>query len=270
MLPNNILQSDILDLLFENRNKAYGAYVLRKNYPQRLKAALAAVTGLVLVTALLQFELKGKYKNVAPPIIDSITVLPVTITPEEVKQPIAKKVVQPKRQAQIQSPLPLIVKDSLAKDTVAKVEELNNNKIGAQTIDGPPAVPELAGTSGNGTGNGEAPKVMKPIVPIVLENADVMPQFPGGMDAFEKFLTRNLNHPDDLEAAESILVKAKFIVSADGSIEGIEILQSGRKDLDAEVIRVLHKMPKWIPGMQDGKNVAVYFKLPVTFVGPDE
>ncbi len=269
MLPNNILQSDVLDLLFENRNKAYGAYVLRKNYPQRLKAAMAAVTGLVLVIALLQFELKGKYKNIAPPIIDSITVLPVTLSPE-VKQPIAKRVIQPRRQAQIQSPLPLIVKDSVAKDTVAKVEELNNNKIGAETIDGPPAGPEVAGTGGNGNGNGEAAKVTKPIVPTVLENADIMPQFPGGMDAFQKFMMRNLKQAEDLGPNDKLLVNARFIVDADGNVKGIEIIQSGRNDLDAEVIRVLNKMPKWIPGVQNGRNVAVYFRLPVTFVGPDE
>jgi len=68
-----------------------------------------------------------------------------------------------------------------------------------------------------------------------------------------------------MEEDSKIVVIAKFVVDKSGNIENIEILNSGRADLDEEVKRVIKKMPQWKPGMQAGKAVDVYFKLPVTF-----
>ena len=96
-----------------------------------------------------------------------------------------------------------------------------------------------------------------------------MPEFPGGMNAFLKFMQRNLRRPDELEAGQKIVVITRFVVQADGSISGIQILHHGTSDLDKEVMRVINKIPKWIPGVQRGKNVPVFFKLPVTFVAEE-
>ena len=96
-----------------------------------------------------------------------------------------------------------------------------------------------------------------------------MPQLPGGMEAFIKFLKKNLREPSDLEEAQKLVVVAKFVVDAQGNIVDINIAKNGRDDLDAEVLRVIRKMPKWKPGMQNGRNVSVYFNLPVTFVAAD-
>jgi periplasmic protein TonB len=62
----------------------------------------------------------------------------------------------------------------------------------------------------------------------------------------------------------------RFVVDKDGTITGVELEKSGGKDFDNEVSRVIKKMPQWKPGIQHGKNVAVYFKLPVIFQAPDE
>jgi len=69
-----------------------------------------------------------------------------------------------------------------------------------------------------------------------------------------------------LEEGQKINVIARFVVEPDGSIEGLDIIQHGRDDLNKEVLRVLRKMPKWKPGMQNGRAVPVYFKVPVTFM----
>jgi protein TonB len=66
------------------------------------------------------------------------------------------------------------------------------------------------------------------------------------------------------------MVLASFIVSKNGSIEHVKIINSGRTDLDKEVTRVIGKMPLWKPGVQNGHEVSVYFNLPVTFMGVDE
>ena len=79
-----------------------------------------------------------------------------------------------------------------------------------------------------------------------------------------------LRQPDDLQAGETIKVIASFVVSKTGTIENVKIINSGRSDLDKEVIRIINKMPLWKPGLQNGKPVSVYFNLPVTFKSADE
>ncbi len=81
-------------------------------------------------------------------------------------------------------------------------------------------------------------------------------------------MLRNLRKPDDLEEGEKIVVIIKFIVEADGSIVNTEVLKSGGR-FDEEVLRVVKKMPKWKPGVQNGRFVSVYFNLPVTFAGSE-
>jgi protein TonB len=103
-------------------------------------------------------------------------------------------------------------------------------------------------------------------IPMILEKAEQMPEFPGGKDAMIRFLMRNLPQPDDISAGEKLAVLARFVVDTDGHITNIEIENSGRKDLDESVVKAIGKMPRWKPGMQNGRPVPVYFRLPVTFV----
>jgi protein TonB len=83
-------------------------------------------------------------------------------------------------------------------------------------------------------------------------------------------MQRNLVQPDDLEAGEKVVVMVRFVVEKDGTIAAATLLNSGRKDLDENVLRTVQKMPKWVPGMQHGNRVAVYFKLPVTFLAQEQ
>jgi len=272
MLPDNILQSDLLDILFENRNKAYGAYVLRKNYSQRLTIAIASVTGLILLLALMeQFKLFPSGKNYFPALKkDSIAVAYIDMREHKIEAILPKKIMHAQKKIdQIKNLVPVVADDLLIKDSVPTVDVLNNSQIGSTTItdasDGRSNIPEPSSTGSANAGVAKGPA----IVETVLSRAEMMPQFPGGMDAFERFMKRNLKEADDLAPDERLMVEAKFVVGKDGSISGIEVLQSARNDLDAEVIRVINKMPKWIPGKQNGENVAVYFELPVTFVGTE-
>src|SRR5687768_18040209 len=93
-----------------------------------------------------------------------------------------------------------------------------------------------------------------------------MPEFPGGKAALQRFLIKHLRVPDEgLEPVSRISVEVQFIVDKNGSITGMEILRSGGELFNKEVLRVLQKMPVWKPGRQNGMEVRVYFKLPVTF-----
>jgi periplasmic protein TonB len=104
----------------------------------------------------------------------------------------------------------------------------------------------------------------------VLGIAEVMPEFPGGIEALKRFLLKNLRMPENnLETGEQVKVIARFVVGADGRVRDIEIIQAADADFNQEVRRVVGKMPDWIPGSQNHRNVAVYFNLPVNFVKSD-
>jgi protein TonB len=94
--------------------------------------------------------------------------------------------------------------------------------------------------------------------------------FPGGQQAWMNFLNKYLRTPDELEAGQKKSVMVRFSVGADGSISQFEIMQSGGEAFDNEVIRVLKKMPKWKPAVQNGHNVSVMFTQPVTFMAYEE
>ncbi len=96
------------------------------------------------------------------------------------------------------------------------------------------------------------------------------PEFPGGADAWINFLRRNLVPPAQLEPGDKKIVSIRFFVSADGTVTDFEVMQSAGKVFDNEVIRVLKKMPKWKPAIQNGQPVARAFTQPVTFIGVEE
>jgi len=100
--------------------------------------------------------------------------------------------------------------------------------------------------------------------PLVV--VEEMPAFPGGGNAFNKFVASNLRYP--LEAAEKGIqgkVYVSFVIGVDGSISNIKVVLAGNKYLDAEAVRIIRKMPRWKPGCQDGKNVRVAYTIPVDF-----
>lgn len=100
----------------------------------------------------------------------------------------------------------------------------------------------------------------------ILLEAEVNPEFPGGEDALYAFISKNVNYPNK-EKENNITGKviARFAIMQDGSVEKITILSQTPKAFNDEVIRVLKLMPKWKPGMQLGKPVAVYFTIPIMF-----
>ena len=93
-----------------------------------------------------------------------------------------------------------------------------------------------------------------------------MPQFPGGMKAMLEYINKNLRYPEDaqLQAVEGRVI-ARFTVKEDGSIADVNIVRGISPSLDAEAVRVLSGMPKWQPGMQNGKAVPTLYTVPVMF-----
>lgn len=100
----------------------------------------------------------------------------------------------------------------------------------------------------------------------VFNVADQMPSFPGGNQALGSYLYRNIRYPE-MAATQGVQgrVIVSFIVENDGSITNASVKESVDPSLDKEALRLINKMPKWIPGKINGQNVRVCFSLPITF-----
>ena len=270
MKPEMILQSDLLDIIFHDRNKAYGAYMLRKHYGSRLRTSMALMSALVLCLSVLWFvhanSQDATRSIVAGQPVDDVTIKPFEEVPKKIEK--AKPLLQPKQVAQIKNPTFKIVPDELADKPMPTIDELADKQIGL--IDKPGDAASSGDLLPPSDGVAGGTEIAAPVKPAVVEItkplhvADVMPEFPGGREAFMRFMLRNLREPDDLDEGQKIVVIVQFVVAADGTISDAKIMQSGGR-YDAEVLRVVKKMPRWKAGMQNGTSVPVYFKLPVTF-----
>lgn len=270
MLPEKIMQSDLLDLLFENRNKLYGAYAIRRSYNKTLTLAITITVSMAMLFALLQLMHRSKpAERIMPFIIPPDNIL----TDVEPVKPLPEKpAVAPAAHhfKQIINSTPVIVDDNKQTD-VPDVDEINKSIIGSANLAGDEvtASPEIPPATIQGTGKTAAPPVAVTENNKPLTWAQEMPEYPGGIDAFKKFMLKHLRQPGDLNSGEKIVVTASFVVNKYGEIEQVKITGYGRPDLDKEVMRVIGKMPLWKPGRQNGNAVAVYFNLPVTFLSID-
>ncbi len=276
MTNNEIMQANLLDIIFENRNKEYGAYALRSGYNNRLYAALGAgLSGIVLLIFINSFNRKAA--SVYVPDYKEGIVIKEYKMPEEIKQPEKPKVKEVVKVKTVVAIKP-VIKIAEIKFTTPKITETAKNPI--PPVDGMEGKiisdKTKEGTTDNGTvklpanpptdntGNGNA----GPAVPekdFIVEEKN--PEFPGGQEALSKFLSRYLITPGTLEEGEKKVVRVKFKVDKDGSVNSFEIMTSGGNEFDNEVVRVCRKMPKWIPAIQNGTKVPVSYLLPVTFIG---
>lgn len=275
MINQNTLQGDVLDILFANRNKLYGAYLLRRTYPDRLKRSLGIMLALMVLLSGWMVWREHRLR-VAPP----LTAPPLHITkvdlikdPPPIEHPVVRTAV-PHAPAiphiaappmQMAAPTPPRLVDDPQKP-LPDISTLVDKPIGVE-MKGPAGASVAPGT---GVVNGPAKGIGDGPVDAVFDPVEKMPEFPGGEEALRRFFMRYLQTPDELEAGGKVKVMIRFVVGKDGSLSAYAVQQSGGQVFDDEVVRVLKKMPKWSPGIQNGKPVAVYFSLPVTFVRGDD
>jgi protein TonB len=271
MTSNEILKADVLDIIFDNRNKQYGAYALRKNYNSRMGLALAlAISSTAL--AFLLINPSSSSDMPSKPAKTEYEVLAIQLPEEEPQPETPPPPVRPAPQtpvAQLQFIDQFRITDNRVVDPGPTHIDLAKTAIGSSNTDGPAAGPGLQPppdyVPGNGTGNTPAP--VQPETPFVIREQAA--HFPGGMDAWLNFLRKHLETPESMEPGEKRTVVIRFQVSAEGAVTGFEVVQSAGSMFDKEVIRVLKKMPKWMPAIQNGHAVSVSFTQPVTFVAEE-
>jgi periplasmic protein TonB len=272
MNGEQIMKSEVIDIIFENKNKAYGAYHLRKYYDRRLNKALLIMLAMVLVLSAFTFLPE---KVTVTTTNEYGTVMLNLKEPDKKKEEKPQEKPKPKTQNVSQAKLlsNIIITKTGPVDTVKTINP--GLAIGSTNIKvlnpGNGDTLTVGGTPGPGGGGGEGP--VKPKVPeappfnpeIPVDNADVQPEFPGGMNKLRTFLQNNLTNPKDMEEGEMVSVKIKFVVGYDGKLKSFETIEDGGSEFNREVVRVLKKMPEWIPGKSNGRNVSVYYTIPVKF-----
>jgi protein TonB len=267
MDSKQILTSDLLDVIFDQRNKAYGAYELRRHYNRRIGRALLVTATLVGIT-ITSVTLANKWKPESAPLTikDEITIteiqeeklpepLPETPPPTDVEPPRSEIYVTPK-----------IVDDNLVEEPMATISDLDSAMISTVKTDGPVDIgvqgPPAASNVDGGTGIIDAPPAKEegPFVEV-----QVQAKFIGN---WEKFLLRNLNGnvPVDNGANPGrYQVVVQFVVDVDGAVSDIKPISNVGFGMEQEAIRVLKKATKWEPAIQNGRQVKAYRRQPITF-----
>ena len=267
MKAEQVLNAHLLDIIFENRNKAYGAYTLRKLYYNRMLISLG-ITFLFVAMILVWMFFYGKPEKAMPIryIIHSGHELrEIKLLAEQPK--LLQKPSLPKK--------PSIKPASSSQLFVSRVQFVDNHPTRlASNLDSL----AIAAVTNTGTVADKA-HAMDSLVKydenkntdrkVPVRYADVPPSFPGGEDALLRFLQRNLQNPSDLDNGQVVSVKIMFIVGYDGQLGGFEVTEDGGRLFNNEVIRVLKKMPAWNPGKNAGEDVSVYYTLPVKFMNQD-
>jgi protein TonB len=270
MDSNKILSADILDIIFEGRNKEYGAYDLRKTYNKRLKKALlasAAFCGLLFGGYLLANNFSSKNNNGI--LVDDHFL--TELKPDEQKtEPPVKPIKPPELPKQdIKRVTTLvIVKDDQVKDEEKPPEndKLDDSKIGLINQDGfkddglvaPPIRDE-------GKGIVETPKKDEEDYEKIFVSVQIESEYPGGKAAWMRYLNKNIHYSQeaiDNEIEGTIMVQ--FIVDIEGNVSNVEAV-SGPNELREEAVRVIKKSGKWSPAIQNGRKVKSYKRQSVVF-----
>ena len=278
MTNNELLHASLLDIVFDNRNKEYGAYALRKEYNQRMFASLGIGISLILFVVLMNALNNGESfdpgkQPTSNEVIISCIEIPVE-TIEKPKPPAAKPAVEPVQPKPVEPvaavefpPIAIVPDDEADKNLVATHADMINKQIATADADGKDYTGEVVQPNAVLSSDGQDKGVI-PVNHSIIPNSN--PEFPGGQEALMKFLSRHLDTPGELESGEKKMVRARFKVDVDGSVSLVEIVQTGGGLFDKEVIRVCKKMPRWKPAIQNGEAVPTSYVLPVTFIGVDQ
>lgn len=268
MEANKILSADILDLIFEGKNKDYGAYELRRTYNRRIIMALiitASVAALALIGSFIANKLDSGPKEFK---IKEVTIQDIKQEedkPEPPPPPPPPPPEPPKIEMAKFTP-PKIVKDEEVQDPPPEQKELEKAKIDIVSQEG---IEDkgLAAPVEIDQGK-QIIEVKKEDENKIFEKVEIEASFKGGEGAWKKYLERNLNPnvPVDNGAPEGVYtVYVQFVVSKDGSISDVKALTSHGYGMEQEAIRVIKKGPAWVPAIQNGRSVNAYRKQPITF-----
>jgi len=277
MQADKILNANLLDILFEGKNKEYGAYELRKTYNKRIALAIISMATMCMLFFLSQLFANdtGRERNKIP-----VT----TITLENIKEPAEKlpeppKVLPPKVEVPKFKTLaftpPVITKDDDVKNPPPAIDQLAETKIGLTNQDGMKEDDLVAPPIEQSMGIVEGPKKPEEDIDKIFTRVEKEAKFPGGMEAWKRYLERNLNGniaADQGAPTGKYTVKVQFIVDREGSISNVQTIEvpTACPGCGLEAVNVIKKGPKWEPAIQNGRKVVYQAVQSVTFEVSEE
>jgi periplasmic protein TonB len=270
MEPNKILSADLLDILFEGRNKEYGAYELRKTYNKRLRSALLIMAGIALLIFIVSFVANtiNTTDDTKKQDVKDLTLSEVKKEEPPPPPPPPPKLPPPPPIATIQFTPPKVVKDEEVIKPPPENKELEEKKVDVKTEEGTKDLGIVAPpVEDKGTQVVEAPKKVEEDADKVFTKVEIDAQFPGGEGGWTRYVKKAIeNNIDELQdAAVSGTCRIRFIVSKDGSVSDVEALTMKGSKLAEVSISAIRKGPRWTPAQQNGRFVNAYREQPVTF-----
>jgi periplasmic protein TonB len=272
MEAEKILNADILDIIFEGKNKSYGAYELRKTYNGRIMKSLIAMGVFLLLIGggfLLAKAVGGKGDK-----LETEEVVMAEVKKDEPPPPpvIPPPVVPPPppQIKQIQFTPPVIKKDNEVKKD-EKIEEIKEDA----------AISEVTVQTENTKQVVQAPVVIEKSEVVaapakVVEDdspftkVEIEAEFPGGIKGWSAYLQKKLDGFQNEAPPGTYKVIVRFIVSRDGSISDVVAQTNYGFGMEEEAVKTIKAGPKWKPAQQNGNIVNAYRTQPITYVVPDE
>ena len=253
MEGNSIVFRHWDDVVFENRNKNYGAYLLRRAYANRLMAGVVVTIAMVAFILSLQNFYAGRHTGpeVQPPPFEKTIRLAQPLPIERTGKPV-NSMREPK--SNVQNQRVIVTTDEVTETEIETSTEYISDE---GTGSGETGILEGAGTL----------SIPEPVVEDrVKDFAEVMPQYEGGLEAMMKFIQKKIRYP----RAPRVMgiegtVFIRFVINSDGSVSGVEVIKGVHPDYDKEAMRVISMMPSWRSGSQNGQPVAVRMVLPIKF-----
>lgn len=272
MEAKTILQCDVLDILFDRRNKEYGAYQLRKYYNKRLFMSLAAVAALTALLFGINY-LAGKSPKAPKQVLSVVDVQLEEVTVEKKLPPPPPPPQPPVQKVEITKfTPPRIVKDQDVKveERPPEQEKLADTKIGAVNQEGVKDEGIAAPPTGDIAGKGvvEAPPATKgEDYDRTFTKVEIESEYPGGVAAWLRYLNKNFRYPEDaLNNEVQGTVVVEFIVDKEGLVSDVQAVSGPTAGgLREEAMRVIRQSGKWTPAIQNGRKVKSYKKQPIIF-----
>jgi protein TonB len=271
MYAKKITKVDLLDIIFEGRNKEYGAYDLRKTYPKRLVIALVVtvvtISGLFLGSVIR--DRLSERDAVTPMHVKDVSLEALRTDEPPPPPPPPQKLPPPPNVATIAFTPPKIVKDEEVIKPPPEVKQIEEARVDVKTVEGTKDVGIIAPPSvEKGTQVVAAPaEKKKDDEDMVFIKVEIEASFPGGAGAWTKYVRLAIEaNQDEFTESDFGNCVVKFIVDKTGKVSSVEATTMKDSKLAEVATNIIRKGPNWIPAQQNGRLVNAYRLQPVSFI----
>lgn len=266
------------DIVFEGKNKEYGAYVLRQGSPSRHNKAMIVIILVIAIVAILAVlvntviqkaeerpEDEGEQvlveMNMAEEVEEAPEEEPQKFEEQELEQVLQDDLLNTQKVTEV-----AIVEDDQVDEEIKSQDEIKEDDRALGQVNEDRGVDDIINAQTHTEVVVVEEKKPEPAPDKVFDAVEEPPQFPGGEKALLKYVADNLRYPQlAIENNISGRVVVQFVVTKNGSIGEVKVVKPVDPDLDKEAIRVVKSLPKFQPGRQNGNAVNVWYTLPVRF-----